>query len=83
MTTTSMNLKAVELKIAVLGKSLVGKSALTYRFINDKFPHEHDTTIEDQYRMNLNIEGTECMLGKIFIIKKSLILLVKTTTNLC
>jgi len=53
-----------DLKIAVLGKSLVGKSALTYRFINDRFPTEHDTTIEDQYRINLNIEGVECMLGK-------------------
>ena len=29
--------EVVDLKIAVLGKSLVGKSALTYRFINDKF----------------------------------------------
>ena len=53
-----------DLKIAVLGKSLVGKSALTYRFINDRFPTDHDTTIEDQYRINLNIEGIECMLGK-------------------
>ena len=53
-----------ELKIAVLGKSLVGKSALTYRFINDKFPTEHDTTIEDQYRVNVNIEGFDCRLGK-------------------
>lgn len=53
-----------ELKIAVLGKSLVGKSALTYRFINDKFPTDHDTTIEDQYRVNINVEGIECRLGK-------------------
>ena len=53
-----------ELKIAVLGKTLVGKSALTFRFINDKFPTEHDTTIEDQYRVNVNIEGIDCRLGK-------------------
>jgi len=53
-----------EIKIAVLGKSLVGKSALTYRFINDIFPTDHDTTIEDQYRIDTNIEGIECMLGK-------------------
>ncbi len=52
-----------ELKIAVLGKSLVGKSALTYRFINDKFPTEHDTTIEDQYRVEVSIEGFDCRLG--------------------
>ncbi len=56
--------EAHELKIAVLGKSLVGKSALTYRFINDKFPTEHDTTIEDQYKINLTIEGIQCRLGK-------------------
>jgi GTPase SAR1 family protein len=52
-----------DLKIAVMGKSLVGKSALTYRFINDKFPNEHDTTIEDQYRVNVTIEGFDCRLG--------------------
>jgi GTPase SAR1 family protein len=57
-----------ELKIAVLGKSLVGKSALTYRFINDKFPTEHDTTIEDQFRVNVAIEGIDCRLG-IFLYK--------------
>jgi GTPase SAR1 family protein len=55
--------EAHEVKIAVLGKSLVGKSALTYRFINDKFPTEHDTTIEDQYKINLNIDGVQCRLG--------------------
>jgi len=53
-----------ELKIAVLGKSLVGKSALTYRFINDKFPTEHDTTIEDQYRVDQVVGETQCRLGK-------------------
>lgn len=57
---------AVELKIAVLGKSLVGKSALTYRLINDKFPTDHDTTIEDQYRINVNLDDIECKLGKKF-----------------
>jgi small GTP-binding protein len=61
-----------DLKIAVLGKSLVGKSALTYRFINDRFPTDHDTTIEDQYRINLNIEGIECMLGKQYVTKEIL-----------
>jgi len=55
-----------ELKLAVLGKTLVGKSALTFRFINDRFPTEHDTTIEDQYRVNVNIEGVDCRLGKFF-----------------
>jgi small GTP-binding protein len=53
-----------EFKIAVIGKSLVGKSALTFRFINDRFPTEHDTTIEDQYRIDINIDGYDCRLGK-------------------
>ena len=51
---------SVDLKIAVLGKSLVGKSALTYRFISDKFPTEHDTTIEDQYKINTTIDEYNC-----------------------
>lgn len=58
--------QVIELKIAVLGKSLVGKSALTYRLINDKFPTDHDTTIEDQYRINLNIDDHNCKLGNLY-----------------
>lgn len=46
----------------MIGKSLVGKSALSYRFINDKFPTEHDTTIEDQYRINTNVNGYDCSM---------------------
>lgn len=56
------NDSTVELKIAVLGKSLVGKSALTYRYISDKFPTEHDTTIEDQYKINATIDDYQCQL---------------------
>ena len=47
------------IKIAVLGKGVVGKSSLTYRFINYNAPQEHDPTIEDRYKSNLNIDGTE------------------------
>ena len=52
----------VNVKIVILGKSLVGKSALTYRFICDKFPTEHDTTVEDQYKVSLTIEDIKCDL---------------------
>ena len=52
----------IELKLAVLGQTLVGKSALTYRFISDKFPTEHDTTIEDQYKINTTIDEQNCRL---------------------
>ena len=52
----------INIKVAILGKSLVGKSALTYRFISDKFPTEHDTTVEDQYRVNVTIDDKKCDL---------------------
>ena len=52
----------INIKIAILGKTLVGKSALTYRFICDKFPNEHDTTVEDQYKVSLTIDDIKCDL---------------------
>ena len=48
------------LKIAVLGQTLVGKSAMTFRFINNKFPQEHDTTIEDAYSIPAKIDDIQC-----------------------
>ena len=59
---SSGNEKQIEIKLVILGKSLVGKSALTYRFINDQFPKEHDTTIEDQYKVSTVIDGISCLL---------------------
>ena len=53
---------SIPLKIAVLGQSMVGKSALTFRFINNKFPKEHDTTIEDAYSIPAKIDDTPCQL---------------------
>ena len=53
---------SVPLKIAVLGQSMVGKSALTFRFINNRFPTEHDTTIEDAYSLPAKIDDTHCLL---------------------
>ena len=50
----------IPFKIAVLGQTLVGKSALTFRFINDKFPNEHDTTIEDAYSIPAKIDDIQC-----------------------
>ena len=47
------------IKLAVLGKGVVGKSSLTYRFINYNAPQEHDPTIEDRYKTKINIEGQE------------------------
>ena len=53
---------SVPIKIAVLGQSMVGKSALTFRFINNKFPTEHDTTIEDSYSIPAKIDDIQCQL---------------------
>jgi len=61
-TNSSRTEKQVEVKLVILGKSLVGKSALTYRYINDQFPKEHDTTIEDQYKVDTTIDGVNCLL---------------------
>jgi GTPase SAR1 family protein len=54
------------LKISVLGKGMVGKSSLTYRFINHETPKEHDPTIEDKYKTDLDVNGTHCEVGIIF-----------------
>ena len=57
---TSQSENGFPLKIAVLGQTLVGKSALTFRFINNKFPNEHDTTIEDEYSIPAKIDDIHC-----------------------
>ena len=52
----------VHIKIAILGQSLVGKSALTFRFIHNKFSNEHDPTIEDTYTIPAKIDEIQCQL---------------------
>ena len=39
-------------KLVCLGGGGVGKSALTIRFVSDKFLDEYDPTIEDLYQKN-------------------------------
>ena len=58
----SSNGNSIPLKIAVVGQSMVGKSALTFRFINNKFPTEHDTTIEDAYSLPAKIDNNPFLL---------------------
>ena len=41
----------------MLGKGVVGKSSLVYRFINKENPEEHDATIEDRYTSVESIDG--------------------------
>ena len=57
---STLNREEVGLKLVVLGRSLVGKTALTFRFINNKFPTEHDTTIEDSYSIPAKIDDFQC-----------------------
>ena len=51
-----------KIRIAVLGNSLVGKSSLTYRFLNNKFLSQHEATIEECFAVTLNIEGLNVKL---------------------
>lgn len=43
--------------IAVLGKGVVGKTSLIYRFIKVQLPDSHDPTIEDTFKEIENIDG--------------------------
>lgn len=49
-----------KVKIAILGKGVVGKSSLVYRFINKENPEDHDATIEDRYTSVEEIDGSNC-----------------------
>jgi small GTP-binding protein len=52
--------KCHKIKISVLGKGNVGKSSLTYKFINYNTPKIHDPTIEDKYKTVVEINGNTC-----------------------
>eukprot|EP01119_Soliformovum_irregulare_P018477 TRINITY_DN567_c0_g1_i1.p1 TRINITY_DN567_c0_g1~~TRINITY_DN567_c0_g1_i1.p1 ORF type:complete len:188 (+),score=31.42 TRINITY_DN567_c0_g1_i1:145-708(+) len=51
-----------EYRITVIGSGLVGKSALTVRFIQGNFVEKYDATIEDSYRRQTEIDGKACLL---------------------
>ena len=40
----------------MLGALAVGKTALILKFVNNKFPLEHDGTIENTYFVDINVE---------------------------
>ena len=44
------------IRVVMLGALAVGKTALILKFVNNKFPLEHDGTIEDTYFVDINIE---------------------------
>lgn len=43
---------------------MVGKSSLSYSFINCNSPENHDPTIEDKYKVQQTINNQACELGK-------------------
>ena len=45
---------------------MVGKSSITYRFINYQTPTEHDATLEDKYKVLQEIGGVSHEIGKSF-----------------
>ena len=51
-----------EYKLVVLGSGGVGKSALTVQFVQGIFVEKYDPTIEDSYRKQVEVDGTQCML---------------------
>ena len=46
----------INVKIAVIGKGVVGKSSLTFRFIKNEVPSAHEPTIEDRYKTTSTID---------------------------
>ena len=58
----SKSKEILKLKIAVIGKSLVGKSAITNVFVSSKFIAEYDTTIEDKYTVERFISNYPCSI---------------------
>jgi len=46
-------------KIVVLGSGGVGKSALTVQFVQNIFVEKYDPTVEDSYRKQVEVEGTQ------------------------
>jgi len=51
-----------EMKVVMLGNGGVGKSALTFRFVQDKFVEAYNPTIEDSYRKPIKVDGKNILL---------------------
>ena len=50
------------IKLSVLGTGGVGKSAITLRYVRDRFVEDWDPTIEDAYRKTVDVDGSICTL---------------------
>lgn len=49
--------------VAVVGDGGVGKSSLVIRFVQNQFIQEYDTTIENNYRKQFEVDSNYCVLG--------------------
>jgi GTPase KRas protein len=58
--TTSQTRINKNLMICMLGTAAVGKSAVTQRFVTNKFLKDYDPTIEDCYKKTITVDG-ECV----------------------
>jgi len=54
--------KKFEYHIVVLGSGGVGKSCMTLRLVTGNFSEEYDSTIVDNYRKEVNIDGETALL---------------------
>jgi len=44
-------------KLVILGDGGVGKTAITIRFVSDRFVPDYDPTVEDAYKKDYQVEG--------------------------
>ncbi|KAI0297249.1 ras family-domain-containing protein [Multifurca ochricompacta] len=51
-----------EYQLVVLGSGGVGKSALTIQFMHNHFVEEYDPTMEDLYRKQCVIDGSDALV---------------------
>lgn len=49
-------------KLVMLGDGGVGKTAMTIRFVSDRFVQEYDPTVEDAYKKEHQIDGKDIMV---------------------
>jgi len=52
----------IEMKVVMLGNGGVGKSAITFRFVQQKFVESYNPTIEDSYRKQMKVDGRSVIL---------------------
>jgi len=59
---TDTSKSSQEMRVVMLGNGGVGKSALTFRFVKNKFQPAYNPTIEDSYRKNITLDNQTVVL---------------------